>query len=115
MKTCARCHKEKDESQFFKKTGKRLHSYCKPCFSRYCMDRWLARKRWAIELLGGKCADCGNTFHQNVYEFHHNDPTEKELDWNKLRQCGIAKIKLELAKCTMLCANCHRHKHALSS
>lgn len=69
------------------------------------------RKCEAIEYLGGKCADCGNIYHQAVYEFHHTDPSTKGRDPSKLLQLSWERIKAELDKCVLLCANCHRMRH----
>ena len=66
--------------------------------------------------MGGRCADCGLTLaasHYAVFEFHHLDPSRKDADWSELRLQGKAKIQAELAKCVLLCANCHRVRQAL--
>ena len=58
------------------------------------------------------CRQCGAS-HPAVLDCHHIDPSEKEFvlssalrrDWSKER------ILKELAKCDILCANCHRIHH----
>lgn len=70
------------------------------------------RKLAAIERMGGRCADCEQTFHHAVFEFHHLEPTEKEYEPYRLfAQKDQEKIDNELAKCVLLCANCHRLRH----
>jgi len=71
-----------------------------------------ARKLAAIERMGGCCADCKQTFHHSMYDFHHLNPTEKEHEPYRLfAQKDQAKIDAELAKCVLLCSNCHRFRH----
>jgi hypothetical protein len=72
---------------------------------------WRRRvKLKGIELLGGKCEICGYNKCVGALQFHHKDPKEKEF-----RISGISiswdKIKTELAKCALLCANCHMEIH----
>lgn len=69
------------------------------------------RKLWAIEYLGGKCKDCSAIFHPAVYEFHHRDPALKDRDPSKMLQLSLERLTIELDKCDLLCANCHRLKH----
>jgi hypothetical protein len=47
-------------------------------------------------------------------DFHHLDPDEKELDVAILvhNGCGKDRILEEIAKCKVVCANCHRKIHA---
>jgi hypothetical protein len=59
------------------------------------------------------CNRCGEN-HPACLQFHHSDPTTKELSigdairraWNRDR------IVREIAKCEVLCANCHAKHHA---
>lgn len=70
-------------------------------------------KEKAIIYLGGECNRCGYDKCNDALEFHHIDPDLKEF--------GIAsqghtrsweKVKRELDKCLMVCANCHREIHS---
>lgn len=82
---------------------------CKICAQDAVIVRRKKIKLMAIEYKGGKCEICGRTFAPPVYDFHHLDPTKK--DFGIARQ-GISRswerVKAELDKCQMLCANCHR-------
>jgi len=69
------------------------------------------RKLEAIDYLGSQCSHCHNTFHPAVYEFHHRNPEEKDRDPSKMLQLSWAKLKAELDKCDLVCANCHRLHH----
>ena len=75
---------------------------------------WLARRRQkAIDLLGGKCAKCRAT--ENL-EIDHIDPETKDPKLKgKLRQgfpwsWAWSRILVELAKCQLLCRDCHAAK-----
>lgn len=68
-----------------------------------------------------KCADCGYSGKNAPYvlDFDHRDGKANKTfmigDWVK-SALSIEKIKLEMAKCDLVCANCHRirtHKRSL--
>lgn len=69
------------------------------------------RKLESIEYLGGRCKLCKQTYHPSVYEFHHRDPVEKDRDPSKMLALSWVRLKDELDKCDLLCANCHRFTH----
>ena len=68
----------------------------------------------AIAFLGGKClrVSCGYHRFSGALECHHKDPNEKEQGF-LLRGTTYSwkRIKEELKKCVLLCANCHREVH----
>ena len=115
MKTCSDCKKNLDKSQFYRKNAKRLQSKCKNCHNRYCQDRWVQRKKIAVEYKGGACGDCKSIYPMPVFEFHHLDPSQKKFSWNKMRLVSDKKLYQELDKCALLCANCHRIRHHCSN
>ena len=59
---------------------------------------------------GQPCADCGVSYPPRVMDFHHKDTTEK-IDVIS-RMIGLNRpwnlVLEEIAKCELLCANCHR-------
>jgi 5-methylcytosine-specific restriction endonuclease McrA len=132
MKLCPSCGKEKPLSEFSidKKSKDGLCYYCKECASEKSRtsynrkkqnqdwyikyregykESYRQRKKEAVELLGGKCQDCGGVFPQCVYDFHHVDMTEKEL--NPSKALTKSNWQEELSKCVLLCSNCHRIRH----
>ena len=66
-----------------------------------------------VRHMGAACAGCGRGGHPSIFDFHHLDAREKAFG---IGQDGIprrwSKVAAELAKCVMLCANCHREVHA---
>ena len=118
-KTFIDCNIKKTTDEFYsqKVHSNGVMSYCKNCFNKRCIQRWIDRKLKAIQYKGSKCRKCNlhiDNTHYSVFEFHHRDPTQKDVSWNKLRLKSWTKIKFELDKCELLCANCHRIVHAES-
>lgn len=57
------------------------------------------------------CTDCGLKMpeHPEVFDFDHIDPTQKTGSVaSKLTSGSLASLKDEIAKCEVVCANCHR-------
>jgi len=73
------------------------------------IKRRQAIKARAVALLGGACIVCGYNKHPGVLDFHHVDPTAKSFG---ISSGGLSRawatIEAELAKCVLVCANCHR-------
>lgn len=73
------------------------------------------KKLKSLEYKGGMlCSRCG--FSEPIpdcYAFHHRDPSEKDMNWGKMKtnNWSIEKIKEELDKCDVLCHNCHSIVH----
>lgn len=63
----------------------------------------------AIRLLGGKCVKCGST---DRLEFDHIDRETKVFAISKRADRGMEFIADELAKCQLLCIECHKAKSA---
>ena len=68
------------------------------------------KKDEIIKQMGGKCIDCNQSFHRNIYEFHHLDPNTKKEKQIRFGQ-SMEKIQQEIKKCVLLCANCHKMRH----
>ena len=66
----------------------------------------------AVNHLGGKCVRCGYSKYPEVLEFHHKDPLKKEFNVSAKGHCrSWDRVKEEIEKCDLLCANCHREIH----
>lgn len=66
----------------------------------------------AVEYKGGKCELCGYNRCVDALEFHHRNSSEKEFG---VSQSGLTRswerVKNEIDKCILVCANCHRELH----
>lgn len=58
------------------------------------------------------CQHCG-LHHPAALDLHHREKDEKEASISKMVNSGasLARIMVELKKCDVLCANCHRIHH----
>ena len=77
-------------------------------------NRQLEIRTWFLELKGSlSCARCGED-HPACLQFHHPDPRVKETSIADAVRRGFSRKRLlaEIAKCEVLCANCHAKHHA---
>lgn len=78
--------------------------------TRYRLKHKQKEKDYFVSLFGNKCFLCHGTFHPAAFDFHHIDPTKKDMH---ITGSKSYKVRLEeLKKCVMLCSNCHRTIHA---
>ena len=67
----------------------------------------------AVAYKGGCCERCGYSKCIDALEFHHIDPGQKDFTISsKGYTRSWEKVRSELDKCMILCANCHRELHA---
>ena len=74
---------------------------------------WRARMREFVHSLKTVCVDCG--FDNPIaLDFHHISK-DKEINISKVINRGWGKTRIlnEVAKCILLCANCHRIRHRI--
>jgi hypothetical protein len=125
MKRCSKCGETKPYPEFHKyKRGDGYQPWCKRCRKEYDHDynlrnhrRWAdkklawqkSRSAWLREMKTGKtCTDCGDTFPPECMQWDHLPGTVKlgEIS-DKMRQWSPKLIFEEIAKCELVCANCH--------
>ena len=110
---CPMCSKIKPLSEFYGRRNKTGNStYCKQCSTIMVINRQRKLKQLAIDYKGGCCEKCGYNKYNGALEFHHLDPSKKDftIGHSKLSTFN-EKIKEELDKCILVCANCHREIH----
>jgi len=132
LRKCGRCGELKPLAEFAwrRKARGQRHNYCRPCHSKYRRQHYLANRRryidrakqratliaeeWAVYLIEyfreNPCVDCGET-DPVVLEFDHL--SDKVFNISKgLRDRSRTSVLEEIAKCEVVCANCHRRRTA---
>ncbi|HET9197259.1 MAG TPA: hypothetical protein VFN92_03270 [Solirubrobacterales bacterium] len=130
MRRCGRCKEEKplDEFAWRRQARGQRDNYCRPCRSAYHREHYLANKQRYIDNAARRkkvllqerfiflmayfgdhpCVDCGES-----------DPIVLEFDHLRDKKFGIATgirnrnwsdVLEEIAKCDVVCANCHRRR-----
>ena len=85
---------------------------CRKCVVDSVKRRRESIKKMAVDYKGGKCEKCGYNKCLTALEFHHMDPSQKDFGISQNGKTrSWEKTKLELDKCIMVCANCHREIH----
>ncbi len=69
----------------------------------------IRNKQIGVELLGGKCSECGFVGISAQYDFHHVD--KKIEGVSRILNRSWERIKDEVLRCNLLCVNCHACKH----
>ena len=70
-------------------------------------------RQMAIDYKGGQCQICGYDRCPEALEFHHLDEAEKDFGISdKGYTRSWSRMKQEVEKCLLLCANCHREVHS---
>jgi len=86
---------------------------CRKCVVEAVDRRRKKLKKMSVEYKGGKCERCGYDKYIGALDFHHIDPSTKDSDISGKKQTASwEKVKKELDKCILLCANCHREEHS---
>jgi hypothetical protein len=106
-KKCTNCKNIKSLNEFYIRSGRKNkpHSLCKICFNSYCTDRWITKKINAIIYKNSKCVDCELQYPKEpyvIFDFHHRDPSKKDVDWSKLRLRSELSINKELENSKLL-------------
>jgi hypothetical protein len=135
VRRCSHCGKNKPDEAFSFRNRERgtRNSRCRACKTEY-NKAWYAdnseqhkavvvatkrsiRERNRQWLLGKRarlvCNRCGEA-DQACLDFHHREPNGKEYALSEAIRRGwsLKRLEAELAKCDVLCSNCHRKHHA---
>lgn len=72
--------------------------------------RYLEKRKLILGFKDKPCMDCGGVFPYYVMDFDHRDKTKKIDNIASMSGRGWTneKIMKEMAKCDIVCANCHR-------
>lgn len=75
--------------------------------------RTAKRRKFIWNLKQKPCLDCGRSYPPWVMDFDHRDGETKLYDVSTLwksRKSSWARLKAEVVKCDVICANCHRQR-----
>ena len=128
MKRCTKCGEEKPREGFHRwNKGDGRQPWCKACRKEYDRAYFHANKHrrrpcevihaefrvWFEALKSQPCADCGQVFSPEAMHFDHRPGSEKLRDVaNLARNHARRKVLAEIAKCDLVCANCHAARTA---
>ncbi|CCA66262.1 HNH endonuclease [Erwinia phage phiEa116] len=132
MKVCSTCKIEKTSDSFAVNNSKKsgLQSSCKSCQNEKNKRRYAqsAERRNSIgatrkitvdynrKLMRRYKSFCGCKFcgekEPVALDLHHLDPKGKDANPSTLLAGSKSRLKSEIRKCVVLCANCHRKVHA---
>ena len=82
--------------------------------SNWAQIRNQSYKIRCIDHKGKVCACCGLEYDgdiASIFDFHHRDPEQKRFSVGGQMKSWDDTV-IELDKCDMLCANCHRREHS---
>jgi hypothetical protein len=128
-RVCARCRQTRPIGEFplRRKTGRRRHTHCRDCKAAY-QRQWYERnrarhienvnqirrelrnehRRIIIEAKSQPCADCGLTYPPYVMDFDHVRGEKLWAIGSVKGAVTTAALLAEIAKCDVVCSNCHR-------
>jgi hypothetical protein len=127
LRICGRCQTALPITGF-RRYRDGYQSYCRSCQREYDAAWYKANKAkrkakvradrashiaWLDSLKEGRpCADCGRVYPPYVMEWDHLPGTEKKLVLADTRRAAHARQRIldEIAKCELVCANCHRER-----
>jgi hypothetical protein len=132
MKICIKCQQSKSLDQYLK-TGtdnKYIRNKCRACHNEdqkpKCKEHYennkasyikrnkpakILLRQFYIELKHNKpCSDCKDIFPWWILEFDHRDSKTKLHNVSYLATISKEKLLLEVAKCDLVCANCHKNR-----
>lgn len=127
-KKCCMCKEDLPIDRFKSNSSKKggLQYQCIECQKKYRRDHYeknrqkyidkaaLYKKNASFEFnllkLTLKCKLCGES-HVSCLQFHHTDKNEKEFSICEMISMSKERMKIEIEKCVVLCANCHFKLH----
>lgn len=133
-KTCFKCKTDKPVTEFYRNSSSKsgYSSWCKECQKSHFQSRYSSepqlrerkskarrknkdKKRTVIKeyFKSHPCVDCGEADYC-VLDFDHRDPNEKRYGIAHImgNNHSISTLLVEMDKCDVRCANCHRRRTA---
>lgn len=76
----------------------------------YARMRWAQGRQRIVALKNKPCADCGIQYPPYVMDFDHRPGEVKMENVGAMSRFSEEAIAAEIAKCDLVCANCHRER-----
>jgi hypothetical protein len=137
-KRCYACSEAKPYDQFYKDRSRKdgYGNVCKACDdAKSARNHRITREAKAAErtarrfgkyrgqtheatlgelrkLKSVPCMDCGGTYPPVCMDFDHRPGAEKKFNIAQWRQFSAFELVAEIAKCDLVCSNCHRVRSA---
>lgn len=123
MKRCCTCKRSKKLHLFNKRAGG-YQSSCRRCSNKRSRKHYLSNKAdylkanqkrrgsyaaWLVEQKRNPCLDCGGKFDPVCMDFDHcRGVKEANISALVANRVPYKRLEEEIAKCDLVCANCHR-------
>lgn len=110
---CANCHALRTYARLLERRRLAPAEEWAPGKSRRIIAqraRWRANAAMLNKLRDVPCADCGRRFSPCVMQFDHRDPATKTYEVTRIITRARSVILAEIAKCDIVCTNCHRDR-----
>jgi len=115
MKKCSGCKELLPLDSFSprKETRDGRRAKCRDC-TRWSKQEYKARAyAWVMDIkMTSGCVDCGYRKHPDALDFDHLPGFVKSFSIGSRMFTKRATLEAEIAKCEVVCANCHRIRTA---
>lgn len=108
---CADYHQAHRAEILARQAGYRTSEGYRAALKRRKDRAYQKQVRWITEYKVTRgCARCPER-HPGVLDFHHEGEGKEHNVSNMVGHTSLVKIQAEIAKCSVLCSNCHRKHH----
>lgn len=118
-KLCPDCKEEYPlTTKYFGSNGRtssgkqKFKAACHSCTSKRQYTLWVQKITNIVGEGNLRCWECGYDRYIGAMEFHHLDPTQKDMQISKMRNYSQSRLAEEVNKCVILCGICHPEAHA---
>ena len=91
---CRSCGETEEDKMKNCGSGRRAFSICQACYNKDTVLRGRQKKIDLVNMMGGKCLDCGYNKNYSAMEFHHLDPSIKDPDFKSRATFEASSINL---------------------
>lgn len=127
LKYCRYCETEKSEGAFAERKGTTRSNRCRECQRKFSRQHYYSNKQRYLDrnqeynaeikefirqTKSVSCKDCKNKFPHYVMDFDHLPEFIKRdgICNMSFGRYNLIRVKEEIAKCEIVCANCHRER-----